>query len=357
MSGLVNLGNTCYLNALLQCLIHMNELIPLINKPTNKLFIRELNDFFNLYKKNQITNPQPIYTYIRNNNNYFNNHLQHDSHEMFVYLIDKLNNYLKTKQNMKISFSSRVLEFKSVYNKIQKYKKNDKLFNKYNEILQQLKVKYINDLYIIKALYSWKKYFSNNYSELNNLLYGQLLSTMNCSQCNYSSVTFDVFNNLSLELKSNLNESLNDCLNNFVTSEYLDDDNLWKCSKCSKKVKASKKIMFWKLPKILIIHLKRFKYESNRNILKKNNSITCELNNLNLSDYISLYNSENKDNSQYKCFGIICHSGSYNSGHYYAYCRNNDQWTLFNDSSVKNININNESINTSGYIYFYRRIE
>ena len=82
----------------------------------------------------------------------------------------------------------------------------DKLFHKYNEILQQLKVKYINDLYIIKALHSWKKYFSNNYSELNNLLYGQLLSTMNCSQCNYSSVTFDVFNNLSLGISYGISE-------------------------------------------------------------------------------------------------------------------------------------------------------
>ena len=273
-----------------------------------------------------------------------------------IYLIDQLNTELSTKVNMKITFSSRIIEFKAVYDKVQKYKKNnDKLYNKYTTHLQYLKNKYINDLYIIKGLHSWKKYFSNNYSKLNNLFYGQLLSSIECSQCNYSSIIFDIYNNISLELPQNKNQTLNNCLDKFMLNEKLDKDNLWKCSKCNKKVNAVKKITFWKLPTIFIVHLKRFNNNTN-NICKKNdNLISCELDNLDLSNYISKYNSENKEQYIYKCFGIICHTGTYNSGHYYSYCRSNDNWILFNDTTVNTINIKNEIINKTGYIYFYRR--
>ncbi len=48
-----------------------------------------------------------------------------------------------------------------------------------------------------------------------------------------------------------------DCLNQFFSSEILPDD--YKCEKCKKKSKASKKFILYRTPQILVLHLKRFK--------------------------------------------------------------------------------------------------
>lgn len=52
--------------------------------------------------------------------------------------------------------------------------------------------------------------------------------------------------------------TLVDCINSFLKKEKLSSDNCWYCNKCKKHVQAEKKFDLWKLPEILILHIKRF---------------------------------------------------------------------------------------------------
>lgn len=63
---------------------------------------------------------------------------------------------------------------------------------------------------------------------------------------------------LSLPIPDRDEVSLMDCVNEYLKEETLDGENQWFCEKCKVKVDAIKKIDLWKLPTILIIHLKRF---------------------------------------------------------------------------------------------------
>jgi ubiquitin carboxyl-terminal hydrolase 8 len=80
--------------------------------------------------------------------------------------------------------------------------------------------------------------------------------------------------------------SLEDCVQEFTKEEILDDENKWKCPKCRNFQKAKKKIDIWKLPSILIVHLKRFEYSSSR-MGKIKDFVNFPLKNLDLSPYIS----------------------------------------------------------------------
>jgi len=63
--------------------------------------------------------------------------------------------------------------------------------------------------------------------------------------------------------------TLDECVQEFTKEEILDEENRWKCPKCKSFQKALKKIDIWKMPSILIIHLKRFEYSR-----KKSGKIT-----------------------------------------------------------------------------------
>lgn len=52
--------------------------------------------------------------------------------------------------------------------------------------------------------------------------------------------------------------TLYDCFSAFVGAENLEEDNKWYCGKCKDFVCANKKMDFWRLPRILVVHLKRF---------------------------------------------------------------------------------------------------
>ena len=105
-------------------------------------------------------------------------------------------------------------------------------------------------------------------------------------------------------------------------------------------------IKFWSLPKILIVVLKRFRNDGN----KINKLINFPENNLDLRKYCVGYK---KQTNIYDLFAISNHTGSLNGGHYYAYCKMEDnQWYNFNDTSVTKI----KDIETkNAYCLFYKK--
>ena len=83
-----------------------------------------------------------------------------------------------------------------------------------------------------------------------------------------------------------------------------------------------KSIAFWKLPKILIIFLKRY----NNSNMKLNSNIDFPLTDLDMSKYVLGYN---KSKYIYDLYAVSNHVGGSFGGHYYAYCKNNDNnWII-----------------------------
>ena len=60
--------------------------------------------------------------------------------------------------------------------------------------------------------------------------------------------------------------SLDDCFRAFIQPERLDEHNMWYCSNCTDHVRAMKTMELWRLPDVLVVHLKRFEF---RNVLRR----------------------------------------------------------------------------------------
>ena len=152
------------------------------------------------------------------------------------------------------------------------------------------------------------------------------------------------------EKSTNQEIKLEKLLEDFSMEEKLDKDNLYRCENCKEELEANKKIEIYHLPKILIIHLKRF-----NNNKKINTLIEYPLTDLDLKKYI-----KSKDKVvKYDLFGVINHFGSMEYGHYTSYCLNynDNNWYEYNDRIVNKIQKGREKetvINKNGYILFYK---
>ena len=58
---------------------------------------------------------------------------------------------------------------------------------------------------------------------------------------------------------------MDQCLQEFKQSETLDEDNKWYCNKCQEHVQATKTLEIYRVPRIMIISLKRFKTSRSQN--------------------------------------------------------------------------------------------
>ena len=126
-----------------------------------------------------------------------------------------------------------------------------------------------------------------NRSIIVDLFQGQLKSTLQCIACQYQSIKFDSFMFLSVPIPRNRqNITLAECVQEFTKDEILEGENQWRCPKCKTFQRAVKKIDIWKMPSILIIHLKRFEF-SEQKAEKINVAIDFPLKNLDLSPYVS----------------------------------------------------------------------
>ncbi|KAL1129781.1 hypothetical protein AAG570_012725, partial [Ranatra chinensis] len=118
---------------------------------------------------------------------------------------------------------------------------------------------------------------------------------------------------------------------------------------CKKHQRATKKFDLWKLPRILIIHLKRFSYTRYRRD-KIDALVEFPLTGLSMSEYV--INSEQPPIT-YDLVGVCNHYGSLGGGHYTAYCKNKElnQWYSFDDNLVNPVSPDLIMVNKILHIY------
>ena len=126
--------------------------------------------------------------------------------------------------------------------------------------------------------------------------------------------------------------SLAECLVSSCSPKTLDADNAWKCPRCG-KVQASKEMTVFRSPRVLIIHLKRFKHS--KGYVKKNDSQVAVPRTLDLAPFMT--SSPYRSETQYQLYAMSLHSGGLGGGHYTAYAQAGDRWFSFNDSSVHQV--------------------
>ncbi|EEF46545.1 Ubiquitin carboxyl-terminal hydrolase, putative [Ricinus communis] len=163
----------------------------------------------------------------------------------------------------------------------------------------------------------------------------------------------EVFKSGFLAKRPQESVSLYKCLEAFLKEEPLGPDDMWFCPSCKKHRQASKKLDLWRLPEILVIHLKRFSYTRfMKNKLEA--YVDFPVDDLDLSAYISYKNGQLSH--RYMLYAISNHYGSMGGGHYTAFVHHGaGRWYDFDDSLVHPIS--QDKIKTSAaYVLFYRRV-
>ncbi|KAJ2744013.1 hypothetical protein GGI20_003313 [Coemansia sp. BCRC 34301] len=146
--------------------------------------------------------------------------------------------------------------------------------------------------------------------------------------------------------------TLEECLSEFTRAEKLGEDDPWFCGKCKEHQQATKKFDLWRIPEILVVHLKRFQH-SRAWRDKLDAFVDFPLEALDLTQTVV---GPNGGELVYDLHSVCNHYGGLGGGHYTAYARNpeDDRWYDFNDSSVSEV-LGEDSVKTAAaYMLFYR---
>ncbi|XP_063053466.1 ubiquitin carboxyl-terminal hydrolase 3 [Engraulis encrasicolus] len=197
------------------------------------------------------------------------------------------------------------------------------------------------------AIRTGDKCWGNGTSSVVTSIFGGVLqSEVNCLICGTESRKLDPFLDLSLDIPSQFRIkrskdqepgptcTLRDCLRSFTELEELDETELYMCHKCKKRQKSTKKFWVQKLPKVLCLHLKRFHWTAYlRN--KVDTYVEFPMQGLDMSGYLLESESASSQTCVFDLAASVVHHGSgVGSGHYTAYGCHSGRWYHFNDSTV-----------------------
>ena len=335
LTGLVNLGETCYMNTGLQNIVHC---IPFM-----KQFLSIINEFKDVLEQKIITNSfiNLCVSLIKNDN--YNTKFNINSYDPTFFR----NNFCRCHKEYADHEQHDSLEFLRIFlDDISKELNQTKIISQYKELVTEGKTKEQQN-------YEYNNfYLCRENSIIVKVFYSQIMNIFKCD-CGDVSYSFEKILDIPLLFPKEITNKeihLNDLLSLYFNGEKIS----WSlpCQKCGQKnLERDKKIKLTILPEVIIFSLQRF------------NPITCVKVNkvITFEEIIDLKSFCDNDffngeiNTKYKLFGISNHSGTIDFGHYYSYTKVGENWYEFNDSFVKLINLNLKS--KAAYFFFYEKTE
>ncbi|KAI4321109.1 hypothetical protein MLD38_034529 [Melastoma candidum] len=303
--GFINCGNSCYANAVLQCLA--------FTPPLTAYFLQEFHSmtctkkdwcfmckFEGVILKAKVgispISPIEIVSHLRNIGSQLSNGRQEDAHEFLRYAIDSMQSICLAKSGLKCTSVDE-------------------------------------ETTLIGLTFG-----------------GYLRSKIRCTKCQSKSERHERMMDLTVEIEGDIG-TLEEALHRFTESETLDGDNKYQCSSCKSYEKARKKLTVLEAPNILTISLKRFQTGRYGKINKRIRFPEI----LNLAPYMS----GTSDNlSVYRLYGVVVHLDVMNatfSGHYICYVKNpQNKWFKIDDSTVTPVELATV-LQVEAYMLLYAR--
>ncbi|NXW92567.1 UBP42 hydrolase, partial [Alopecoenas beccarii] len=301
-AGLHNLGNTCFLNSVLQCLTYTPPLANyLLSREHSQACHQEgfcmmcrmeahVNEV--LHSSASAIEPWAVVSVLTQIGEHFQDGRQEDAHEFLRCTVDAMQrNCLCGNSNVDISSESTTV--------------------------------------------------------IHQIFGGFLRSRVSCMSCQAVSDSYEAFLDIPLDIKAAA--SVTKALEDFVKPEHLDGENCFKCSKCDKMVAASKRFTVHRAPKVLTVCLKRFGDFTGEKI----SQVVEYPEYLDLRPYMSQTAGEPL---LYSLYAVLVHSGgSCRAGHYFCYIKaSNGLWYEMDDESVALHDINTV-LRQQAYLLFYVR--
>ena len=314
MEGINNLGATCAINSLIQIICRNERLRNVIlnaNVDSNT-FTGEFKEILDLIH-NQHKSIYPakfLNSFYNTFKGIFSRFEQIDLNELWFYVFAKINE--------ETSIPTKLL-FETITN-----------LNEEHE--------YRIDIYNNKKT-----------SELLKLVQGSFINIICCDNCKHKSYSFEPFINISLDIDTNSDNNLTiaDLISTFIKDEFREADE-WKCDKCFQNCSYIKTNRIWKIPKVLLLSLNRFKDHNNKN--NKEIFINDELN-FNKGSVLSI-----NENCKFELQAVGLHFGGLCGGHYTSACNmNNGNYHHYNDDVINVISSNDikQILNKNGYLIIY----
>ena len=328
LTGLINLGNTCYINTSLQNLIHCTPFIAKFLEVSNNILQRKTNStpiseaFYELLLQIYDNNNQEDYInpggfvekFISLHNQFYGNQ-EHDTQEFCRFLLQDFNCELNMVTNP------------SIYKKEMAYDRDKKkMFKNYKNDCHSKENSIITDTFI--------GYFSFEY---------------NC-ECGYKEFSFSQFLDLPVQMNSGINgfDLFQMLQNNFYKKSYVDmGENCRFCKRTSKKEEIMRVAY---LPQVLIISLQRINPKNGM----KNEAPVKFYEGLDLREIIDAEISDGSS-TKYNLFAVTNHIGEINTGHYFSYIKIDKNWYCFEDSKVYKVGYQINMKSNDVYTLFYIR--
>ena len=296
--GLKNLGNSCYINSVIQSLAANNLLMGYIEKYPG------LNDFSLTHALRKLLldlkkSPADKGFLI--------------PEEFQEKLFTEYSTFEKGRQEDGQELLSKLLESIHMDSKLRL--EHPKEFNP--KKIKQVTVKQL-----------WEHHLSKHASIFTVVFEGLQRVRICCSVCKNVFHKFEAFSQLALSLNNQQNQ-LQVIMDSNFKQETLKEDNAMHCDTCGKKTLALKMTKIVHMPEVLTIVLKRFEYDPNRGYSVK---IDTDIHYSEQDFVLPVQVSETPANLE--LFAVVCHAGTISNGHYYALIKVGHVWYECNDEKI-----------------------